>query len=99
MNRHWSVCDPLQLLNQWTIDHETWYECYVDGGYPNAVSFNFLLSVITACEMEFALVAHGMLYSSRTPRNSQLLLRHLFLIQELCVHMKIFLLFQPVDGI
>jgi hypothetical protein len=99
MNHHWSVCDPLQLLNQWTIDRETWYERCVDGGCPNAVVFNFLLSVITACEMDFALVVPEMLYSIRTPRNSQLLLRQLFLIQELCVHMKIFVCFQPHDGI
>jgi hypothetical protein len=82
MNRDWSVWDPLQLLNQWTIDHEIWYERCVSGGYPNAVVFIFLLSVITACEMDLALVVHEVLYSSRTPRNSQLLLRQ-FLIQEL----------------
>jgi hypothetical protein len=99
MNHHWSVCDPLQLLSQLTIDHETWYERCVDGGYPNAMVFNFLLSVITACEMDFALVVHEMLYRSRTPRNSQLFLRQLFLIQELRVHMKIFFCFQPDDGI
>ena len=93
------MCDPLQLLNQWTIDHETWYESCVVGGYPNAMVFNFLMSVITACEMDFALVVHDMLYSSRTPRNSQLLLRHLFLIQELHVHMKIFFCYQPDDDI
>jgi len=97
MNRHLSVCDPLQLLNQWTIDHETWYECCVDGGYPNAVVFNVLLSVITACEVGLALVVHEMLYICRTPRNSQLLLRQLFLIQ-LCGHMKIFFCFQADDG-
>jgi hypothetical protein len=99
MNCHWSACDPLQLLNQWTIDHETWYERCIDGGYPNTVVFNFLLSVITACEMDFALVVHEMLYISRTQEIVSFLLRQLFLTQELHVHMKIFFCFHPDDGI
>jgi len=65
----------LQLLNQQSIDHETLYERCVDGGYPNAVVFNILLSVITACEVGLALLVHEMLYSCRAPRNSQLFVK------------------------
>jgi hypothetical protein len=60
MNRHLSVCDPFQLLNQLTVYHETLCERCVTGGNPNAMVFNFLLSVITICDMNLTLVVHDL---------------------------------------
>ena len=57
----------------------------------------FLLSVITTCEMDLALMVHEM-YCSRTARNSQLLLRCLFHAQEHRGHLKILFCFQPDVG-